>query len=121
MQAGGVQESRQLYLPDLYAGSAAGLDNRHRAVTANRHAGGVSRQSDGRLHRETAGRYQLAVLVGLEGAVPGESGCAVGHQHLKKTVAADHYIFGIVSFCRIALGMNPLGRHDAHTGAELQT
>ncbi len=120
LQAGRVQKSGQLQLAHLDTGGAASLDHRHRAIERDGHAGGVLRQCDGGLHRVTAGGHQLAVLVGLKRTVAGVGGAAVGHQDLEKAVAADGHVLGVVGFGGVAVGVDALAGHHAHTGTHLQ-
>ena len=121
MQAGRIQKSVQLYLPNLHTGRVAGLGHRHRAVTPHRQAGGVLRNGDGRLHWVAAGGHQLTGLIGLEGAVAGIRRRAVRHQDLEKAQAVNRHIFRVVGLDRIALRVDAFGSHYPDTRADLQT
>jgi hypothetical protein len=58
--------------------------------------------------------------VGLEGAVAGVRGGAVGHQHLEEAAAVDGHVASAFGLGEVALRVDALGGDHVHAGADLQ-
>ena len=120
LQAGCVGKTGNLDLAQHLCAAAASAFDRHRAVLANRDAGHVGRDGDGRLERRTVGGDQLSGCRQLEAAVTRVSDGAVGLGDLEKTIALYRQIEGVFGGDQAALGVGFFGGHDAHTGAQHQ-
>src|SRR6185369_14035147 len=121
LEAGGIDEGRDLDLADRLWQRLSRQDDAHRAVAADRDALRRRRDRDAGLHREAGVGDELAGRRNLERAVARVAGRAVGQLDLEEPVAADRDVERVGALLEVALAEVARGRDRARAEADLET